>query len=316
VVLGEGSTLPPPSPRPEAATGRPRPPAPALAAVFERSLDVASTPVLRSHVIDGRPVVPLALILEWLAHGAVQRNPGLAVCGLDDVRILKGIVLRDEASQAVRVLAGAAVRRDAQFVVPVELRGTLPDGREVAHARAEVVLADRLPQGRPAPGELDLPPYGGDAEAIYREVLFHGPDLQGIERVDGCGAAGISARVAAAPAPGEWIERPLRQAWLTDPLAIDCAFQLLILWCVEQAGSASLPTALGRYRQFRRAFPAAGVRVVARVTRAGAHRARADIEFLDDDGSLVARIEEYECVIDASLNQTFRRNQLAPAARG
>ncbi len=88
---------------------------------------------------------------------------------------------------------------------------------------------------------------------------------------------------------------------------------MMILWSVERTGSGSLPTFVGRYRQFRRAFPAEGVRVVARVTEAGPHKARADVDFLDDRGQPVARIEDYECVIDASLKAAFRRNRAAQA---
>ena len=33
-------------------------------------------PVLRSHVIKGHPVLPTAIIIEWLAHGALHANPG------------------------------------------------------------------------------------------------------------------------------------------------------------------------------------------------------------------------------------------------
>ena len=39
------------------------------------------------------------------------------------------------------------------------------------------------------------------------------------------------------------------------------------------------------------------------------------IEFLDARGELVARLGTYECVVDASLNQAFRRNQLGRALR-
>ena len=75
---------------------------------------------------------------------------------------------------------------------------------------------------------------------------------------------------------------------------------------------ARLPSlAAGSYRQFRRAFPSEGVRVVARITEAGPHKARADVDFLDDGGQPVARIEDYECVIDASLQSAFRRSRAA-----
>jgi NAD(P)-dependent dehydrogenase (short-subunit alcohol dehydrogenase family)/acyl carrier protein len=282
-----------------------------MALVFERLLDAATTPILRSHVIDGRPVLPMALILEWLAQGAMSRNPGMACCGIDDLRLLKGVVLRETLPETIRVLAAKATRLDGHSVVPVELRGVLADGREVLHARGEVVLGDQHPIAPLAPDEPGLPPYATTSLEIYRDVLFHGPDLQGIVAVDGCGDAGIAATVQGAPAPSTWVDRPLRQQWLTDPLALDCAFQMMILWSVERAGAGSLPTFVGRYRQFRRAFPSGGVRVVARVTEASPHKARADVDFLDEAGALVARIEDYECVIDASLQSAFRRNRAA-----
>ena len=282
-----------------------------LAKVFERPLDVASTPILKSHVMDGRPVLPMALILEWLAQGAMTRNPGMVCCGVDDLRLLKGVVLREALPETIRALAGKGVRRDGHSIVPVELRGVLADGREVLHARGEVVLGDRHPEAPRSFDDPSFPPYAMTRREIYRDVLFHGPDLQGIAAVEGCSDLGIAATVSAAPAPSEWVVNPLRNQWLTDPLALDCAFQMMILWSVERTGSGSLPTFVGRYRQFRRAFPAGGVRVVARVTEAGPYKARADVDFLDESGLPVARIEDYECVIDASLKAAFRRNRAA-----
>jgi hypothetical protein len=87
-----------------------------------------------------------------------------------------------------------------------------------------------------------------------------------------------------------------------------------VLWSFERSGACSLPTAVGRYRQFRRGFPAERVRIVARVTQAAERTARADIALLDAEGTLIARIDNYECVIDGSLNQAFRRNELAEVA--
>ena len=210
-------------------TPRHEPPAPAppvpptLSTVFEGPVDVDAIPILRSHVIDGRPVLPMALILEWLALGALQRNPGLTFCGIEDVRLLKGVIVRDDQPETLRVLAGKAARVEGVYRVPVELRGTLASGREFNHARGAVVLGDRLPisSGADAIALPSLTPFGRDARAIYRDVLFHGPDLRGIERVEGCDERGIAVLCRTSPPPAAWIERPLRQAWLTDPLALD-----------------------------------------------------------------------------------------------
>jgi hypothetical protein len=210
----------------------------------------------------------------------------------------------------VKVRAAKAAKHDATFRVPVELHGHGSDGRDVLHARAVIVLANHLPTPpQPAP-ERAMPAHHRSKADIYRELLFHGPDLQGIQQVEGCSDQGILASVAAAPAPGEWQRQPLRGTWLADPLALDCAFQLMIVWSFENHGCGSLPAHAGRYRQYRRAFPRDGVRILAEVTRSSPSRAVADLWFVDRTGAVVAQMKEYECVIDASLNQAFRRNQL------
>jgi acyl transferase domain-containing protein/NAD(P)-dependent dehydrogenase (short-subunit alcohol dehydrogenase family) len=284
----------------------------ALPVAFERVLDVVEHPVLASHVLDGRPVLPLALTLEWLAHAALHQNPGLAFHGVDGLRVLHGVVL-DGPPPLLRVAAGRVVKRDGLLVVPAELRGRRQDGREILHARAEVVLAADLPPAPPGAPPPPLGSYSRSVEEAYRDVLFHGPALQGIEAVDGYGPAGMAATVRTAPAPAAWLNAPLRQRWLADPLALDCAFQMMVLWSAERHGAVSLPCFAARYRQFRRAYPADGIRVVARVTRDTGTNAVTDFDFLDARGLLVARMEGCEAVIDPNLWHAFRRNRLATA---
>ena len=64
-----------------------------LSVAFEREIGVKQVPILKDHVLNGRAVVPLALIVEWMAHGAVHKNPGLRFHGFDDLRVLKGLTL-------------------------------------------------------------------------------------------------------------------------------------------------------------------------------------------------------------------------------
>jgi hypothetical protein len=276
-------------------------------------VDLAGHPVLESHVLDGRPVVPAALLAEWLAHGALHHNPGLTFHGFDDLRVLHGVTL-EGPPPVVRACAGKAIKREGLYVAPAELRGLRPDGGEVLHARAEIVLAAELPPAPPARPPLALDPYPHPPEEVYsRAMLFHGPLLQGIERVEGCGEPGIAGLLRAAPAPAEWLRHPLRQRWLADPLVLDGSFQLMVLWTLARSGAPNLPCRLGRYRQWRRNFPASGARAVLAVTRAADLSALADIDYLDESGALLARLEGYECVIDPSLQRAYRRNRLAVA---
>jgi acyl transferase domain-containing protein/NAD(P)-dependent dehydrogenase (short-subunit alcohol dehydrogenase family) len=296
----------------EPSTGSRPSRAPALAEAFALPLSVDDYPFLRSHVLDGKAVLPMAVIVEWLAHGALHGNPGFRFHGFNDLRICKGVVFEQDTLCTLHVLAGRAEKRDTFYLVPVELSSTGKDGRAVLHARAEIVLATRLPEGIRSIIEIPSTPYEPRNGELYdRERLFHGPELHGIEQVDGCSAKGIAALVKGAPPPASWIKQPLRSIWITDPLVIDSAFQLMILWCFERFGAGSLPCFAGRYRQFVETFPREGVQVVIRVTAEREHSATADMEFLDrHTGKLVARLEEYECVIDPSLKQAFQRNQL------
>jgi acyl transferase domain-containing protein/NAD(P)-dependent dehydrogenase (short-subunit alcohol dehydrogenase family) len=283
-----------------------------LSEAFALSLTISDYPFLRSHVLDGKAVLPMAVIVEWLAHGALHGNPGFRFHGFNDLRICKGVVFENNTAFKLNVMAGRAVKRESFHLVPVELSSQGANGRTMLHARAEIVLATRLPEGIRSITEIPTTPYTPQNGMIYNsERLFHGPDLHGIEQVDGCSAKGIAATVKGAPAPAKWIKQPLRSAWLTDPLVIDSAFQMMILWSFERFGSGSLPCFAGRYRQFQEAFPREGAQVVIRVTGENAHGASADMEFLDrHTGKLVARLEGYECVIDPSLKQAFQRNQL------
>jgi hypothetical protein len=109
-----------------------------LSILFEREIDVNTHPILKSHVIDGKPVVPMALIAEWFGHGALHENPGLLLRGLEDMRILNGIRLAGE-SKLIRVLAGKARRKAGFYEVDLELRNGVR-GQDVLHSGRAIWL--------------------------------------------------------------------------------------------------------------------------------------------------------------------------------
>jgi NAD(P)-dependent dehydrogenase (short-subunit alcohol dehydrogenase family)/acyl carrier protein len=291
VVLASGDATP-------TASAAPAPPV-----AFERLLSLADHPALADHVLDGKAVLPFALMLEWLAHAALVSNPGLAFHGADDLRVLKGVIL-DGNDMSLRFAAGKASKRGGLFVVPVELRSQR-GGKEVVHARGEILLTGTLP---PPPDALSLSALPAYPHAPYDAGrLFHGPRFHALRSIDGLGPAGVLAQLNPAAPPAEWMRRPLRHGWITEPLAVDAAFQAMILWTRQQHGVPSLPTFLKSYRQYRRAFPATGCRLLL-ASRGGV---RADFDLVDEAGQVVARVEGCECVMDASLERAFGKNHLA-----
>jgi hypothetical protein len=280
---------------------------PEYSVAFERELDLESHPVLNSHVIDGKAVVPLALMTEWICHGALHENPGLVVHGLDDLRILKGIRF-DEDKKIVRLVAGKIRPHNDGYAVDVELRNGFQDGKDVLHCRARAVLTESLS----TPPTLNLRTllenngYHRSAGDIYADILFHGHQLHGIQKVTSCTSDGMVARVSAAPSPLDWMKIPLRNTWISDPLVLDSAFQMASLWCFEHHQTVSLPSYAAAYRQYQERFPGQGCTVVMEVTGASARKMHGDFTFLDENQSVVARLSGFEAIMDSSLNRAFK----------
>src|SRR5262249_11836727 len=155
-------------------------------------------------------------MLEWLAHGALHQNPGLLFHGCNELRVLHGVIVDQEKPLMLRMGAGKTIKQDGFYMLPVELRSLTSDGRDLLYARAEAVLAQKLPSPPPPLSERDLAlqAYPHSVRKVYEELLFHGPELQGLREVCGWSERGIVGEARSAPPPMEWIQRPLRQRWL------------------------------------------------------------------------------------------------------
>lgn len=281
-------------------------PAVNMQVAFSRTLNVDEYAFLQAHVMNGRAVLPVAIIIEWLIHGAMHDNPGLKYHGFRNFRVFKGVTLAADEAIDLQILAGSLHQKHSSDLVPVELRGG-----ETLHARAEIILATReIPQGNTNNQKI-IGAYSQTPNVIYTSSrLFHGEMLQGIVDIESCNDMGITANIKGSTAPKIWMKNPIRSSWLGEPLAIDSSFQMMILWCFEQFGVGSLPVAIGEYQQFRKHFPSEGCRININVMDHTEHRALATIEFIDQNDQLIARINNYECVIDASLEEAFTQNKL------
>ncbi len=280
-----------------------------LKVAFERVLDVAQYSFLESHVIGGKAVFPVAMILEWLSHGAIHRNPGLELRGVNDLRVYQGVRLGSHDQILLKVLTGKPVRNGDCFMVRVQLVAT-NNGRNVLHAGGFVELAPSYPTVTRSSLEVSDRRYSMNLSSAYETRLFHGPMLHGITAIEACSAEGIVVTSRSAPSPWTWMSDPARGSWLADPLAIDSVLQAIILWSQEFRGKPCLPCAIANYRQYRRTFPKDGVRIVIRMHDTPEQVIRCDVEMIDQQGVLVARMEGCESVADATLVAAFQRKKI------
>jgi acyl transferase domain-containing protein/NAD(P)-dependent dehydrogenase (short-subunit alcohol dehydrogenase family) len=283
-----------------------------LSLTVKREIDVHTFPILDAHILDGKPVVPFALIAEWLGHGALHENPGLLLHGLDDMRIFQGIKL-DRKKKLIRLMAGKTRKKGSNFEVAVEIRDGIKDNMEVIHSSARAILTDKI-QSPPCFDKsryMGINGYSRTIDEIYENILFHGLELRGIQEIIGYSPRSVAARISSAPSPAEWMTDPLRSRWIADPLVLDCACQMAIIWCFEERKTLSLPSYSASYRQYRDAFPTDGVTAVLEVKDVTDHKMTGDFTFLDSEDVVVARLTGYEAVMDESLFKAFKSSRAA-----
>ncbi|MFP6584295.1 MAG: SDR family NAD(P)-dependent oxidoreductase [Candidatus Hydrogenedentota bacterium] len=275
------------------------------------TIDTQSHSFLKSHVIDGKAVLPVAIFVEWFAHTALHANPGLHYLGIDDVRVFKGVRIGESESLELALVATKSDQRNGKNLVHVTLRSG--GNWSTLHAQGTVRLGTRYEVAEEIDSENSLGDYPHTMNEVYDNgLLFHGEAFQGICAVTGYGEGGVDATVQPAPSPTDWMTKPLRRKWVGDPMVMDCAFQAMILWVFEKYKAGSLPVSFKRYTQYQSSWPKGEVSIRARIEKDSAHQAVATIDCLSTKtGALLARIEGYECVIDASLNEAFQRAHLA-----
>jgi acyl transferase domain-containing protein/acyl carrier protein/NADP-dependent 3-hydroxy acid dehydrogenase YdfG len=250
-------------------------------------VDLGTYPYLADHAINGTPVVPAVLALEWLARAARRRRPDLRVAACEDVRVLRGIRLNGSARSAgtLEVRVTDAVDGDDRARFRLELRGS--DGRPHYASVIELVAAlPAPPHGPPDPGGLGPPdfedPYGGD-------LLFHGEAFRVIRSVEGVSAAGIAGTIVGTEAMG-WPGGP----WETDPALLDGGLQLLRLHGHHVLGAPTLPTRIDLVRVYRHQENGAPTRCLVHGRSAGRHRIVSDLALVAADGRLVCELRGLE----------------------
>jgi hypothetical protein len=106
------------------------------------------------------------------------------------------------------------------------------------------------------------------------------------------------------------MKNPHRSRWILDPLALDCAFQMMILYSQAQLGMPCLPSHVASFRQFH-VFPADGCRAVLRIRKCTQGQVLGDIDFVTLQGLPIALMEGVESIADPALAKAFVRNQAA-----
>jgi acyl transferase domain-containing protein/NAD(P)-dependent dehydrogenase (short-subunit alcohol dehydrogenase family) len=278
-------------------------------------IDLVNWPFLADHVLNGQLVVPVVMHLELMARQASHIFPDMACHGVRDFKILKGIVLPSTEYRQVRVRLDQQQTVDSGVLAAmlIEVYDTSGECWRPS-SQASIWLSEtRLSPVQP---EIDLaagqtPPA---IDQIYAEYLFHGPKFQGLSEVTSLSPQGAVAHAKRSPEPKNWGDSLIFDSWCFDPLLLDSGFQLGVVWSSRFKAMRSLPVKIVSYIQYCAEFPAAGCWLRLLIQEVRDQELTAAMEFVDEQGQVLARMKGYHAVMDESLGEAFRQRRLPDGA--
>ncbi len=276
LVLGQ-------EPRPGGLAGRES--APDLERAHSLVIDRASFPAIADHVVKGKPVLPLALVLEIFARAVEATRPDLVFHACEHVQVLRGVPLDgyDGPGDWFTVRVRPQSNGD-RAILGLELVDA--DGQPRYSARG-VAMPEPASPGKMPERPPGLTPFDG---VVYDGVtLFQGGAFQVIVGAPDFGDAGVEAVLQGAAARG-WNEG----AWQTNPALLDGGLQLASLWTLQGEGGIALPTSLGTFRRFSRGLAVSPLRARLVGTTRAADRSLCSITFVDASGAVFAELRGVE----------------------
>jgi acyl transferase domain-containing protein/phosphopantetheinyl transferase len=273
-----------------------------------RQLDIDEDLFLQDHTLGRRvsvtdkgllalPVMPLTMSMEMLAEAAAALLSDRLVVEMKDIRAYRWIGL-DEGRLTLQLTArrkAAAAGQEVEVQITESVDPATPEAPPGAPMiEGTVVFGDRYPDP-PTVGAFALRsarPSTWTSERLYTEVMFHGPAFQGVASVDRWGEDGIAGTLKALPT-NSLLRSNLEPHFLTDPVLLDAAGQLVGYWAAEhlETGFHVFPfrvEAVLLYGPTLRQGEQAQCRV--RLALTDVDHMRSDIEVIGPDGCLHTQI--------------------------
>ncbi|MGH8549677.1 MAG: polyketide synthase dehydratase domain-containing protein, partial [Methylococcales bacterium] len=199
----------------------------------------AKNNLLRDHQIKGRPVLAMTVALELMAQVAGTMESDRTVTAVRDLRVLSGISL-DSGNRDIIVRCernsedtSAASHFKVSIVNPV--RGNRALYQAVVTLSQKPVAPPRSPEFVALDGSFPL-----DTRDAYDRWLFHGPTFQVLQGFNGLSEIGLDARVHY-HSPGKVQPSNEHRGWVINPIVLDAASQLGVLWSRAMHGRNALP---------------------------------------------------------------------------
>lgn len=256
---------------------------------------------LNDHRIDERCVLPAAGALELISAFIKVGWPGWHVSKINDLRVLKGIMLNtNDEIVHIRIKGLASTHASAE---ELSISATVEDpatGR--AYYKAYVLLRALLEEPLDSPTELFLEKRDIVLDNPYEKYLFHGPRFRLIENIYSIESTHIYA-VVRSSAIHSFQLRQSPETVVFDIGLIDTVPQLAIVWAREIMGTTVLPTRFGSIQRFSEINPDQQYKVILMIRSTEPYKLNYDASIINMKGEVIIILTDMEGTCNKSLNR-------------
>jgi hypothetical protein len=241
--------------------------------------------------------------LEYIVEVVQKEWPDWHIVEVRDFRVLGGVVL-ENGSKRIR-LATQTGELVSQSTDRAEVSVTLLDddtGRQCYGARVGLSTTRSAKPDTADEPLSNLQAFPMSVENAYQRWLFHGPVFQTIEEIEGV-TENVIVGVLKHSSPQSCLARETPGRWLVDPVIIDGAFQLTLLFARLQTDMTPLPARFGNLRLYSD-LTGSDVRCVIRARfSSGGQHLETHTTFLSADGEVIGVLENAEFTSSLALNR-------------
>lgn len=195
-------------------------------------------PYLKDHRLNGRAVVPMASIVDWVASSVEAHKTISGAMVLEELQLTRGVMGDETATLVIQGKTSMDGLSSGDFQIYSGSEQTLAYRGKIRSLQPGEFPETVELSGSPRTAPLTLAEF-------YKEHTFHGPKLQGIKKLNRSTDTGISGIVRAAELK-QWMPKSSRQQWTADPLILDGSFQLAGYWLHTHHSRAGFPIGFDR----------------------------------------------------------------------
>ncbi|HAJ60657.1 MAG TPA: polyketide synthase [Cyanobacteria bacterium UBA8543] len=270
---------------------------------LEHTFSLASDPYLSDYCIDGKPVLPSAVILEWIAQFIQSAWPEWMVAEVRDLKVLQPSALEITVAKQLVFSARASSHADAESLqVAVEV---LDSNLKIPLYRAYIILKSKFDEPVVMPSLSLSSGISLESAIAYRDYLFQGSCFQHLKSIDRINEQGIDA-LAISSEPSTWMSSQYSSehstlSWLFDPALIDIASQLIMVWSRTQKGTAAFPYRFGEVTRYGNSSFDSALKVAFRVSSVQEnHSFVSEAVFLDENSNIRLHIQNIDSTFNSS----------------